>query len=239
MKGCRAPKTHSRRQNTKKMLSQLNKLPARTDYVQAVYTALLDAISDGSLQPGTRITQEEIAEQMNVSRLPVLQALRQLKNDGFVEDAPGRGLQVTALNIEWIDKLYEVRGALDSLAAKLAANKKCVIDPNLIKHGRAVSELGDVRALIDADIAFHSAIYEASENPLIAKSAHLHWVHLRRVMGAVLLSTKRSAIWDEHQAIADAIKQGDEKKAAELSELHATRARKNLIHQLEQVLSSH
>ena len=115
------------------MLSQLNKLPARTDYVQAVYKALLDAISDGSLQPGTRITQEEIAEQMNVSRLPVLQALRQLKHDGFVEDAPGRGLQVTALNIEWIDKLYEVRGALDSLAAKLAASKKCVIDPNLIK----------------------------------------------------------------------------------------------------------
>jgi DNA-binding GntR family transcriptional regulator len=220
------------------MLSQLNKLPARTDYVQAVYKALLDAISDGSLQPGTRITQEEIAEQMDVSRLPVLQALRQLKNDGFVEDAPGRGLQVTALNIEWIDKLYEVRGALDSLAAKLAASKKCVIDPALIKHGRTVSEKGDVRALIDADIAFHSAIYEASENPLIAKSAHLHWTHLRRVMGAVLLSTERSAIWDEHQAIADAIKKGDEKKAAELSELHATRARNSLIHQLEQVLSN-
>ena len=89
------------------MLSQLNKLPARTDYVEAVYKALLDAISDGSLPPGTRITQEEIAEQMNVSRLPVLQALRMLKNDGFVEDAPGRGVQVTALNIEWIDKLYD------------------------------------------------------------------------------------------------------------------------------------
>jgi DNA-binding GntR family transcriptional regulator len=220
------------------MLSQLHKIPARTDYVEAVYKALLDAISDGSLPPKTRITQEEIAEQMNISRLPVLQALRMLKNDGFVEDAPGRGLQVTALNIEWIDKLYEVRGALDSLAAKLAAQKKCVIDPQLIKHGRTVSEKGDVNALIDADIAFHSAIYDASENPLIAKSAHLHWVHLRRVMGAVLQSSQRSAIWDEHQAIADAIKNGDEKKAAELSELHANRARKNLIHQLEQTLST-
>ena len=57
-------------------------------------------------------------------------------------------------------------------------------------------------------------------------------------MGAVLQSSQRSAIWDEHQAIADAIKNGDEKKAAELSELHAMRARKNLIHQLEQVLLS-
>ena len=176
---------------------------------------------------------------MNVSRLPVLQALRMLKNDGFVEDAPGRGVQVTALNIEWIDKLYEVRGALDSLAAKLAAQKKCVIDPTLIQSGRSVSEKGNVKALIDNDMAFHSAIYEASENPLIAKSAHLHWAHLRRVMGAVLQSTQRSAIWDEHQAIADAIKNGDEKKAAELSELHAMRARKNLIHQLSEVLINH
>jgi len=88
-------------------------------------------------------------------------------------------------------------------------------------------------------MAFHSAIYEASENPLIAKSAHLHWVHLRRVMGAVLQSTQRSAIWDEHQAIADAIKKGDEKKAADLSELHAMRARKNLIHQLSETLTNH
>ena len=92
--------------------------------------------------------------------------------------------------------------------------------------------------MIDADIAFHSAIYEASENPLIAKSAHLHWAHLRRVMGAVLQSSRGSTIWDEHQAIADAIKNGDEKKAAELSELHTVRARKNLIHQLEQSMSS-
>jgi len=221
------------------MLTQLAKLPARTDFVEAVYKSLLDAISDGTLSSGTRITQEEIAEQMNVSRLPVLQALRMLKNDGFVEDAPGRGLQVSALNIEWIDKLYEIRGALDSLAAKLAAQKKAVIDPALIKKGRSTSEKNDVRAMIDADMAFHSAIYEASENPLIAKSAHLHWVHLRRVMGAVLQSTQRSAIWDEHQAIADAIKAGDEKKAAELSELHAMKARKNLILRLSEVLASH
>lgn len=220
------------------MLSQLNKLPARTDYVEAVYQALLDAISDGSLSPGTRITQEEIAEQMNISRLPVLQALRILKNDGFVEDAPGRGLQVTALNIEWIDKLYEVRGALDSLAAKLAAQKKCVIDQMLIKNGRAITEKSDVKAMIDADMAFHNAIYEASENPLISKSAHLHWAHLRRVMGAVLQSSQRSSIWDEHQAIADAIQKGDERLASKLSELHATRARKNLITRLEKVLST-
>jgi hypothetical protein len=55
-------------------------------------TALLDAISDGSLAPGERITQEDIAEQLAVSRQPVLQALRLLKKDGFVLDAPGASL---------------------------------------------------------------------------------------------------------------------------------------------------
>mgnify|MGYP000670945951 CR=1 FL=1 len=70
----------------------LAKLPNRTDYVDAVYRALRDAISDGTLAPGARITQEDLAAQFNVSRSPVLQALRLLKKDGLLEDAPGRGL---------------------------------------------------------------------------------------------------------------------------------------------------
>ena len=58
------------------MVAKLLKLQARTDYVDEVYKVLLDAISEGSLAPGTRITQEEIADQLAVSRSPVLQALR-------------------------------------------------------------------------------------------------------------------------------------------------------------------
>ena len=60
--------------------------------------------------------------------------------------------------------------------------------------------------MIEADIAFHNAIYAASGNPLIERSAQLHWRHLRRVMGAVLQqSRQREAVWDEHEAIAKAI----------------------------------
>jgi DNA-binding GntR family transcriptional regulator len=76
------------------MTAQLVKLEAAPDLVDQVYRALLDAISDGSLAPGQRITQEDIAERLAVSRQPVLQALRLLKKDGFVLDAPGRGVQV-------------------------------------------------------------------------------------------------------------------------------------------------
>jgi DNA-binding GntR family transcriptional regulator len=220
------------------MTLKFKKIQIRPDYVEEVYRVLLDSISDGSLAPGTRLTQEEIAEQFAVSRSPVLQALRLLKKDGLVQDAPGRGLLVAPLDIEWIGMLYEVRGALDALAARLAAQRDGKIDATLIAHGRRASKGKDVKAMIDADIAFHSAIYRASGNPLIGESAHLHWVHLRRVMGAVLQSSKqRDSIWDEHAAIAEAIAVGDAKRAVELVELHTNRARSNLIARLGEVLS--
>lgn len=220
------------------MAAKLLKLQARTDYVDEVYKVLLDAISEGSLPPGARITQEEIAEQLAVSRSPVLQALRLLKKDGLVQDAPGRGLLVTPLDATWIAHLYEIRGALDSLAAGLAASRGARLDKSLLTKGRKASRGDDVRAMIDADWAFHSAIYDASGNPLIAETAHLHWVHLRRVMGAVLQSSvQRKSIWDEHAAIFDAILGGDAPAAVELSNLHTRRARDNLVERLSEVLA--
>ncbi len=219
------------------MNTKLVKIQSRPDYVDEVYKALLDAISDGSLAPGTRITQEEIAEQMAVSRSPVLQALRLLKKDGFVQDAPGRGLLVSPLDPAWIGKLYEIRGALDMLAVRLAAERKQKIDPKLIVRGRQASDSGNVKQLIDTDIAFHAAIYIASGNPLIADSALVHWNHLRRVMGAVLQSSaQRESIWDEHEQIANAIAKGDSKRAVEMTDLHTNRARINLVRRLGEVL---
>ena len=200
------------------MLKQLSKIQVRPDLVDQVYQSLLDAISDGSLPPGARITQEEIAEQMDVSRSPVLQALRLLKKDGLVQDAP-------------------VRGALDTLAARLAAERKAAIDPDIIAKGRKAARGKDVKAMIDADIAFHTAIYQASGNPLIFETTQFHWVHLRRVMGAVLQSAvQRESIWDEHEAMATAIAAGDVEKAVAMSEHHATEARVNLVARLAEVL---
>jgi DNA-binding GntR family transcriptional regulator len=219
------------------MPAQLLQLEATPDLVDRVYRSLLDAISDGSLAPGARITQEEIAQQLAVSRQPVLQALRLLKKDGFVEDAPGRGLRVAALQSQSIRDIYEVRGALDALAARLAAQHRFRMAPELLQAGRNAARGSDVAAMIEADLAFHRAIYEAAGNPLIGASAQLHWRHLKRVMGAVLQETgQREAVWDEHQAIADAIAAGDAERAARLIEDHSLQASRNLADRLEQVL---
>jgi len=221
------------------MLTKLSKIQVRPDLVDEVYKSLLDAISDGSLPPGARITQEEIAEQMNVSRSPVLQALRLLKKDGLVQDAPGRGILIATLDPEWIGNLYQVRGALDTLAARLAAERKADIGTEVIDAGRRAARGKDVRAMVDADIAFHTAIYRASGNPLIFETTQLHWVHLRRVMGAVLQAEgQRESIWDEHEGIAKAIAAGDTVLAVQLSDGHATIARQNLVSRLSEVLKS-
>lgn len=221
------------------MAAQLVKLETAPDLVDRAYRSLLDAISDGSLAPGERITQEDIAQQLAVSRQPVLQAFRLLKKDGFVADAPGRGVLVAPLDAQWTLKVYQVRGALDALAARLAATQRCRLDARLVEHGRKAARGRNVKAMIDADMAFHSAIYAASQNPLIEQSAQQHWRHLRRVMGAVLQqSRRRQAVWDEHEAIAGAIAAGDGDKAARLIEQHSRRAGEDLAARLTQVLKS-
>ncbi len=219
------------------MYPQLVKIESAPDLVDQVYHSLLDAISDGSLAPGARIMQEDIAEQLAVSRQPVLQALRLLKKDGFVLDAPGRGVLVAPLDVAWLMQIYQVRSALDALAARLAARVYFQISPALIRQGREATRGHDIKAMMALDLQFHTAIYQASGNPLIAQSAQLHWHHIRRAMGAVLqVSTMRESIWDEHQAIASAIAAGDELAAERLIRQHAEDASRNLSSLLDTAL---
>ena len=129
-----------------------------------------------------------------------------------------------------IGHLYQVRGSLDALAARLASLRNVKIPLTLIEAGKQASSDNDVNALIEADSAFHKAIYEASGNPFIVETAMLHWIHLRRVMGAVhQRQLGRSGIWDEHAAIVQAIHDGDSDLAAHLSEKHTDRARESLV----------
>lgn len=215
----------------------LLRLPAAPDLVDRVYRALFDAICDGSLAPQARLTQEDIAAQLAVSRQPVLQAFRLLKQDGLVLDAPGRGLWVAPLPAASIAPLYQVRGALDALAAQLAAERRQRIDPKLIARGRLAARTKDVRAMIDADIDFHNAIYAASGNTLIEPSARAHWVHLRRVMGAVLQSDRqREKVWDEHAAIAQAIADGDAARAVACVAQHSRQASSKLAARIQRKL---
>ena len=221
------------------MTPNLIKIESTPDLVEQVYASLLDAISDGTLTSGARIMQEDIAEQLAVSRQPVLQALRLLRKDGFVLDAPGRGVLVAPLDVTTLVQIYQVRSTLDALAAKLAAQAKAVLDSQLIIQGRMAARSTDIKAMMTADAAFHNAIYVASGNPLIAQTAQTHWHHIRRAMGAVLqVSTMRESIWDEHAAIADVIAQGNEDLAEALIRQHGEDAAHNLAARLTSALNT-
>ena len=219
------------------MNTVLTRIVPSPDLVERVYTSLLDAISDGTLLPGARIMQEDIAEQLAVSRQPVLQALRLLRKDGFLLDAPGRGVLVVPLDVAALVHIYQVRSALDALAARLAARVRYRLDAQLLGNGRLAARSSDIKAMMTADAAFHSAIYAASGNPLIAQTAQTHWHHIRRAMGAVLqVSTMRETIWDEHEAIACAIGQGNENLAETLTRQHGEDASSNLAFLLTEAL---
>lgn len=211
-------------------ISPIRVVPDLTDQV---YQRLLNAICEGELAPGARLTQEELAAMLDVSRQPVLQALRMLKKDGFVIDAGRRGLMVLPLGTQTIAHIYEVRSVLDALAARLAASAGAKIDASIIAEGRKAAKGSRLGAMIDADMRFHNLIYGASGNPLIAQSASQHWWHIRRAMGVVLQQAGvREAVWDEHDAILKAINRGDADRAERLARGHGDAAGHHLVQEL-------
>ena len=211
---------------------------ARVDLVpelsEQVYERLLEAICEGVLAPGARLRQEELAANFDVSRQPVLQALRMLKKDGFVIDVGRRGLMVAPVDARSIAQIYEVRSVLDGLAARQAALAKARIDTKIIAEGRKAVAGSRIGPMIDADTRFHNLLYTASGNPLIVETANHHWRHIRRAMGAVLQTAGvRDSVWDEHEAILKAINRGDAERAERLARAHGESAGHNLAMQIE------
>jgi DNA-binding GntR family transcriptional regulator len=208
-------------------------LAIQAPLVDRVYRAILDAICDGQLPPGERITQDQLAATLNVSRQPVLQALLLLRKQGFVRETGRRGVVVAELEPAFIAQLYEVRAALDGAACRGAARRNAAAararGRALLAEGRAAVRSGSVGAMIAADMAFHQFLYALSGNPLIAETAALHWQHIRRAMGGYLRRYRaRDTIWDEHEAILAAVAAGDADDAARRAQHHAEAAAVNL-----------
>ena len=210
--------------------------PQRT-LVEQAYQAILDAICDGTLKPNERLTQDELAARLQVSRQPVLSALGLLRQQGFVTDRGQRGVAVAPIDPARFQAIYQIRSALEPLAARLATEK---MTPALVARGRAIVARGravaageDTTAALQADVDFHSFIYEASGNPLIVEAMHLHWQHLRRAMGEVLRQPQmRSQVWQEHAAVMEAMATGEAVRAASLVQQHVDSACVRVVEEL-------
>lgn len=192
--------------------------------VDQAYDVILDALCNGTFKAGERLTQEDIAARLNVSRQPVTHALTVLKAQGFLAASGRRGLTVTSVDPDFFDALYQFRSAVEPLAVRLAMphlDKRAIRQGRaLVKHGRSVAKARDIRAVLQADMDFHSFIYELSGNPLIAETMRLHWHHLRRAMGQVLRFVPAAGVWNEHAAILEAMAEGDADSAADMMRRH-------------------
>ena len=201
--------------------------------VEQAYDVILDAICAGTLRPGERLTQDSVARRLNVSRQPVNNALLVLKAHGFVRDAGRRGLAVAPLDPKLFEAIYQFRSAIEPLAVKLATPRLDAAATRrgraLVAQGRAVLQAADEKALVQADMDFHSFIYEMSGNSLVLQTMRLNWQHLRRAMGEVLrVSVLAKRVWREHEAILTAMSRGDADGAARLIHDHVVLAYRNV-----------
>src|SRR5438477_9796959 len=139
----------------------LDPLPNLSDQV---YARLLETIAGRTLPPGHRIRQNEFAEKLGVSRQPVSHALHLLHRQGLVAESGRRGFEVTQLDPSRIRQLYEVRGAIDALAARLAAERAASDAAGrarlneALAAGRRIDRKTPLAELITLDVDFHRAI---------------------------------------------------------------------------------
>jgi DNA-binding GntR family transcriptional regulator len=210
-------------------------LPIKSDelLMTQVYQRILDAIADGSLLPGMRLRQGELAEQLDVSRQPVSHALHLLHHQGLLTESGRKGFEVAPIDPVQIGQLYQVRGALDGLAARLAAERiRCgtsagalaMLEAILLEGHAAIDTTvrSDPPTLVRLDVRFHHALYQLSGNPVFETMTCPAWPHLSRSMAAVLMMPNYGArAWGEHEAIVALVRRGDADGAESAARAHA------------------
>jgi DNA-binding GntR family transcriptional regulator len=178
---------------------------------------LIDAILRGQLRPGDRIIETRIAQDLGVSQTPVREALRDLELLGFVTSEPFRGTRVRAFTHEELVQIYPIRAAIEGVAARAAATRitteQLLALEEQIDRMREASEIGDEATAIEADIAFHRIIVEASGNRLLEQ----FWTSLSLATTTFLtFSIHRRAIEGlaaRHEPILEALRARDPDRA--------------------------
>ena len=184
-------------------------------------------ILNGSLKPGQRIVEGKWAAKFGVAQASVREALNLLAKAGFVTKAPGRSARVIHLSEKDVGHIYQLRGALEGLAARLAAQslRDLSVLQAAIDRMRESAATGDREGLIDSDLHFHLALCELSHNPYLIEHARPLLVPLFAfVRMRVSISGQSTSAWEKdleaHQKIIDLIREGE----SEVAEQYVKRA---------------
>jgi DNA-binding GntR family transcriptional regulator len=179
-------------------------------------TQLREEIMQGHLAPGQRIIEGYWARRFGVAQTSVREAINLLMAEGFVTKASGRSARVTSYSDADIAQIYELRGALEGLAARLAAERKSDLRPleAILKEMRATTKEGDARKLIDADLKFHLSLCELSGNRFLYSQIRTLLVPLFAFVSMrVIQSHQTTQAWasdlERHKRMLELIREGD------------------------------
>ena len=202
------------------VLERLGPLELRT-FASTATELLREGILDGSLPPGTRLIETEIAGQLQISRGPVREALATLRAEGLVRDEAKRGVSVAALSGDDIRQIYEVRAALESGAARLVIrdggeSAVAALDATL-QTMRDAAASGRRLVFVEADLALHEQLCRVSGNERLLQAWGAQ-VGLLRTL--IRLETARGSstliyLLADHEAFVDRIREHDVAGATE------------------------
>lgn len=206
---------------------------------ELVLESIREAIIKGTLKPGERLMEIQLAEELGVSRTPVREALRKLELEGFIVMVPRKGAYVADLSVKDIADVFEIRIALEGLAAALAAERITdeeleLLERSLIEKGEAITS-ENFELLVQVDASFHETLYQASRNERLSAIINNLREQIQRFRSASLSYPGRNKkSLDEHRALLEALEARDVDAARQLAQKHIENAENVLIETLKQ-----
>jgi DNA-binding GntR family transcriptional regulator len=201
-------------------------LPSQAPRIQSLHhdtlSALRDLIVQNELPPGTRLTETMLSGRFNVSRTPLREALKVLSSEGLVEILPNRGARVVTLTLSDIQHLFEVIGALEALAGRLACENISDAEICDLKathcQMQATFLRGDLPEYFRLNQAIHTQIVAAARNPVLATTHRTLNARLLRAryMANQVDQDRWAAAMREHELIVEALERRESDRTADM-----------------------
>jgi len=210
------------------------RLNNRPSLSEAVYEMIKQRLLSQELEPGTKLREEDLADQLGVSRTPVREAINKLEREGLVEIIPRYGTFVANISSKDVEEIYQIREALECLAMRLALPRfrkdKLLELAHLHKECKVPVEKGDFDPFIKVDTAFHDLLVKLSKNKrLIRLMSNLNnQIRLGRLESFSVPGRARKSL-AEHQRIIEAMLRGSAEEAENLVRQHSRNAKDNIL----------
>ena len=205
---------------------------------ERVYKSLRDLILSQAYPPGSKLNVEQLCRDLGVSRTPVWDAMRKLETEGLVSTVARHGVFVLNYGVDKVRDLFAVRGALEALAAGLAARRLGGDEPRALEATvtRLEEAAGqrDVEAYSRAAIAFHDLILAGAKNQVLSRlldNVYAQILVLR--LRSLYLPERLASSLSEHRAILAAVAAADAALAERLSRAHADHVLEDAVEFIE------